>query len=1161
MVRTTPSTTDSPLHPSRSRTMLPPRHIARVLCLALLLICTQGSAQVALELPADLTESALEERKNTLQNLSLYAAVRSEAIRRLNAAQEDVRAATRAAVRAASFAPTAVNARLEDVRRQSDRFKPDPIPTADDVQGKSVDQVDQAFAVANNQATIAAGELQELEARAANRTARRAELSRRIEELEPQLAEAQKNLEAPAADNEGPLREASELRARARVLALAEEKRALESQLSTFELQGTLLDARRDFAARRVTAARSLADAWQERAEAARREDTEEARKDADRAKANMEKVDERLVSIAKHNWELAQRRAEVKKLVQKSAEALTQLRAKKKRVREDYKSVQTKVKAVGSTDAIGLLLRKELRQLPSISEIEGRHQNVRTQSSDAILEKFKYEEVVRNLRTPTDRTQRKIEALELSIQESVKLGSEALQLFEEQTDLYPELVRDLETYVDQSIQIGLVESQLIEVVRDFRVYIGERVLWIRSTQPAWKTPISDVGSALVSTFAPGQWTTTIEGLVRDFIFVPVRTGAIILVIIALVFARKRLRSLLRSAGDHAAKRTTTSFTPTAVAFMISIALGLMVPSLLFLIGHQLHAASGGSALGRALSAGFMGMSIVLLAIETVRQQFRPNGLGRRHFNWLEENVVLVRKELRWLIASVLPLTFIVTFFMEYRAPLLDDSIGRLAFMSSNVLLIIFVQRIFGANRLRIRTEDSGPAFERRRRIIRFFGIAVPAVLFLFALLGYYYTAIEISKQCFLSGFVFIGVALIHYFSVRIIRLSRKHLWLLERKARVEAAQADPDTAGPSGELASLEITSDTVDAGALDVDVRKLLRAAVLVVTVVGLWFIWSDELPALQILDTVDLWSYVEEVATPDEAGVPGKPVETFVPVTLADVLFAITVAALTAFGGRHVPSVLELGLLRRLSLQPGERYAVTTVVKYIIWAVGFSMLLSNLGFGWSKIQWLVAALSVGLGFGLQEIFANFVSGLIILFEQPIRIGDVVTVDDVSGGVTRIRIRSTTITDWDRKEYIVPNKEFVTGRLLNWTLSDKVNRIVVNVGVAYGSDTERARKLLLEAADEIPDVLKTPEPIATFDEFGDSTLNLVLRCFLPAMERRLLVRTQLHELIDRKFKAAGLEIAFPQRDLHIRSGLEELAPTSDRSSPQDGTTGSAQD
>jgi potassium efflux system protein len=181
------------------------------------------------------------------------------------------------------------------------------------------------------------------------------------------------------------------------------------------------------------------------------------------------------------------------------------------------------------------------------------------------------------------------------------------------------------------------------------------------------------------------------------------------------------------------------------------------------------------------------------------------------------------------------------------------------------------------------------------------------------------------------------------------------------------------------------------------------------------------------------------------------------------------------------------------------------------------------------------LIAALGVGLGFGLQEIVANFISGLIILFERPYRVGDVVTVGDIMGVISRIQIRATTITDWDRRELIVPNKDFITGRLINWTLSDAITRIRVPVGIAYGSDTGLAEKLLLKVASENPKVRKDPPPLALFQGFGDNSLNFDLRVFVSELGDRLPVLHELHMAIDREFRKAGIAIAFPQRDVHL--------------------------
>ena len=169
------------------------------------------------------------------------------------------------------------------------------------------------------------------------------------------------------------------------------------------------------------------------------------------------------------------------------------------------------------------------------------------------------------------------------------------------------------------------------------------------------------------------------------------------------------------------------------------------------------------------------------------------------------------------------------------------------------------------------------------------------------------------------------------------------------------------------------------------------------------------------------------------------------------------------------------------------------------------------------------------MGLGFGLQEIFGNFISGLILLFERRIRLGDVVTVGDVSGQVTRIRVLATTVRSWERKEFIVPNKDLITGRLLNWTLSDDVNRLVVNAGVAYGTDTKRARELMVQVARRHPEVMADPAPFATFEQFGDNSLLLTMRAFILDLNRRWAISTDLHEAVAKAFAKAGIEIAFP--------------------------------
>jgi len=255
---------------------------------------------------------------------------------------------------------------------------------------------------------------------------------------------------------------------------------------------------------------------------------------------------------------------------------------------------------------------------------------------------------------------------------------------------------------------------------------------------------------------------------------------------------------------------------------------------------------------------------------------------------------------------------------------------------------------------------------------------------------------------------------------------------------------------------------------------------------------------------------------------------------PVTLGDLALAVLVTLVSVVSAKRLPAIIEL-LLLQTKVSSGDRYTITTLINYTIVGVGFFSVFNLLGAEWARFQWLFAALSVGIGFGLQEIVANFISGIIILFERPIRVGDYVSVGDNEGVVTRIKIRATTILTRDKKELLVPNKEFITEQLLNWSLSDTSTRLKIPVGVAYGSDIPKAKEILLRIARENERVLSDPMPRIVFFNFGDNTLDLQLRCFIAHVDFRLQTISEINEAINEKFNEAGINIAFPQRDVHL--------------------------
>jgi potassium efflux system protein len=269
-----------------------------------------------------------------------------------------------------------------------------------------------------------------------------------------------------------------------------------------------------------------------------------------------------------------------------------------------------------------------------------------------------------------------------------------------------------------------------------------------------------------------------------------------------------------------------------------------------------------------------------------------------------------------------------------------------------------------------------------------------------------------------------------------------------------------------------------------------------------------------------------------------------EPGITITLADVVLALVILMLTTVAMKNAPGVLEISILQRLPMDGGSRNALSTLFRYVILILGVTAGFGAIGIGWNKIQWLAAALTFGLAFGLQEIVANFVSGIIILIERPIRVGDIVSVAGTEGRVTRLRMRATTILDWDRREMLVPNKEFITSSVINWTLSDPTTRMTIPVGIAYGSDTKRARELLMKVATENALVMNDPKPSAIFCGFGESSLDFRLRVFMSNRDLWPELIDKLHSQIDDAFRAEGVEIAFPQRDLHLRSaaGLRDL-------------------
>ena len=253
-------------------------------------------------------------------------------------------------------------------------------------------------------------------------------------------------------------------------------------------------------------------------------------------------------------------------------------------------------------------------------------------------------------------------------------------------------------------------------------------------------------------------------------------------------------------------------------------------------------------------------------------------------------------------------------------------------------------------------------------------------------------------------------------------------------------------------------------------------------------------------------------------------------------------VMVATLILYGAFALSWGLQALLMEKVlssrQMDTGARLSIVRLVHYGLVLVGFLIALSALGFELKNVTIIGGALGVGIGFGMQAIVNNFVSGLILLFERPIKVGDVIQLSDgQQGRVLNLGLRATTVQTFDRAEIVVPNGDLISNQVTNWTLGDRSMRLTIPVGVAYGSDVETVMRVLMAVATENDQVLKAPQPMVLFLNFGDSSLDFQLRVWISDFNNRRIIQSALIRDIDRRFRIEGVEIPFPQRDLHLRS------------------------
>lgn len=1034
-------------------------------------------------------------------------------------AQKELEKLKEPAARAARHAMAAAAAPRDIERAKANLAAP---PTAPDVaipQDFSVQEIEQKISQDTAELGDKRADLTRLEATIKGWTKRRPEIPQEIAKARDALTALDQQLQAPPAAGESSVASAARrfvLLARRRTIE--QNVLCFEKEIAEYEATVELLPLQRDMAAREIALQEQKLKMWQE---AVNRRRQQEAERQVQQASREVGHAHPAIRQLAERNAALAATRKELAERIVKTTQQLEKTQEKLAALKDRFKRAREKVEAVGLTNAIGLLLRKQREALPNLRvhrrNIGDRQTDIREgqlallQLGDRRAELANFEAYVQSVLHDLERSEGKTrrEQLEPAVREALQTEKEYLDA----------VIADHNMYFDKLVDLDNVERQLIDESEQCARYVDERVLWIASGSPFDASDVRYAGEALWWIAGPAAWGEVGRTLLSDAARNPALPALAAFVFGLLLYWRHRFLLRVQQIGEQAARGSFHSFLPTVEALLLTGLIAAVWPGLMAYVGWRLSAAASGSEWCKAVGNGLTATARIYFVLELLRKMCRHHGLAEAHFGWSAVSVKHLRQYVRWLGVPMLPLVMIAVTMSCQENERWDGSLGRMSFVALMLVVSLMMQRVLrpsGGVFQAVLAEHRGDWLDRLRYVWYPLGVLIPLSLGGLAAAGYYYTAQQLSARLVVTAYLLLGLILLRALLLRWILVSQRKLAFEEaRKRRAAALVERREGEEPADSCEPPTPVAPERDLAAINAQTRRLIQYALAVAGLFALWFVWIDVAPALRIFNRIEL---LEDIA-------------------LTDVIIAAVALAMTAIAAKNIPGLLEMAVLQHLPLDAGARYALATVSRYATTIVGVTVACHFVGLGWSKVQWLLAAVSVGLGFGLQEIFANFVSGLIILLERPIRVGDVVTIDTVTGKVSKIRMRATTIIDWDRRELLIPNKEFITGRVLNWTLSDQVNRIVVNVGIAYGSDTERAAELLMKVAKDHPVVLDDPPPKVALEGFGDSALNFVLRCFLPNLDNRPNVIHDLHMAIDRQFRAAGIEIAFPQQDVHVRS------------------------
>ncbi|WP_017345576.1 miniconductance mechanosensitive channel MscM [Pantoea sp. A4] len=795
--------------------------------------------------------------------------------------------------------------------------------------------------------------------------------------------------------------------------------------------------------------------------------------------------------------------------------------------VRQALSTLREQSQWLGTSNLLGEALRAQVARLPDMPKnqpIDAEMGQLRVQRLyfDNLLQK---QDSLRNASqpdgTPFTNEQKRILDAQLKTQR----------------ELLNSLISGSDTLILEITKLQVANTQLQDALGEVQEATHRYLFWTADISPISLSYPVDVArdlTRLLSLDTLGQLGKAIAMMfTSQETLLPV-IGALLLVGFS-IRTRRHFHTFMERAASKVGKVTQDRFGLTLRTVLWSILVAIPLPVLWATLGYGLQHAWP-YPIAVAVGDGITATLPLLWAFMISATFARSDGLFIVHFRWPQIRVARAMRYYSLTIGLIVPLIMLLIAFANLEDRQFSATLGRLCFiLICGALSIVTVSLKRAGIPLYLDKEGNGDNIINR--ILWNIMIAIPLIAALASTLGYLATAQALLARLETSVGIWFLLLVIYHIIRRWMLIQRRRLAFdraRQRRAEMLATRArgeeekEPLSAGEG----SIENEEPVVDLDAISAQSLRLVRSILTLLALISVIALWSELHSAFGFLENIRLWDVSTTV----------QGVDSIQPITLGSVLIAILVLFITAQLVRNMPALLELALLQHLDLRPGSGYAITTVTKYVLMVVGGLLSFSLLGIEWAKLQWLVAALTFGLGFGLQEIFANFISGLIILFEKPIRIGDTVTIRDLTGSITRINTRATTITDWDRKEIIVPNKAFITEQFVNWTLSDSVSRVVLTIPAPAHANSDEVTNLLLQAANRCSYVLDNPTPDVFLVDLQQGIQLFELRIYAAEMGHRMPLRHELHRLILQGFEAHGIEMPFPPFQMRMENGSKKI-------------------